>query len=58
MKKNQNPDVTYEMLMEKYKELRMDPAKQEESLRVLDQAFALRKKGKVSEASIDAAHYF
>lgn len=54
----ENFDVQYEQLMEKYKELRMDPDKVKESLKVLDRAMELRRKGKVSETSIEAARYF
>lgn len=54
----EDPNVTYEKLMAKYKELRLDPSKVEESLDVLDEAFALRKAGKVSDNSIQAAQYF
>lgn len=54
----ENFDIQYEQLMEKYKELRMDPDKVKESLKVLDRAMELRRKGKVSETSIEAARYF
>lgn len=57
MTKKIDYNAKYEQLMEKYKELRMDPDKQKESLDILDEAVKLRKGGKVSDDSITAGAY-
>lgn len=40
-------DEKYEALMSKYKDIRRDPDKQKESMRLLDAAMAIKAKGNV-----------
>jgi hypothetical protein len=42
-----NDTDKYQKLMAKYKEIRRDPDKQEESMRLLKAAFAVKAKGSV-----------
>ena len=42
-----NDNEKYQTLMAKYKDVRRDPDKQEESMRLLKAAFAVKEKGSV-----------
>lgn len=52
-----NEDAKYESLMNDYKVKRRDPEKFEEANKLLDEAMALKKSGKVSRRAIIAAQY-
>jgi hypothetical protein len=47
MKSKMTDDERYTALMAKYKEIRRNPDKQEESMRLLKAAFAVKAKGNV-----------
>lgn len=52
-----NEDAKYESLMNDYKVKRRDPEKFEEANKLLDEAMALKKSGKVSRRAAIAAQY-
>jgi len=52
-----NDDAKYESLMNDYKVKRRDPDKFQEANKILDEAMALKKSGKVSRRAILAAQY-
>ena len=47
MESKMTDDEKYQVLMAKYKDVRRDPEKQEESIRLLKAAFAVKAKGGV-----------
>lgn len=52
-----NDDAKYENLMDDYKVKRRDPKKFQEANKILDEAMALKKSGRVSRRAIIAAQY-